>query len=106
MGVHVSGELLYDSDEDLTPYENSLVDGLDALRKLIICRDAYWKCSDITLEDNPVLYAICWDSIADKMIKKTYHEPLNKLLAFPKEDMRDIFARKFEDLIEKCKYFL
>lgn len=106
MGVHVSGELLYDSDEDLTPYENSLVDGLDALRKLIICRDAYWKCSDITLEDIPVLYAICWDSIADKMIKKTYHEPLNKLLAFPKEDMRDIFARKFEDLIEKCKYFL
>lgn len=106
MGVHASGELLYDSDEDLTPYENSLVDGLDALRKLIICRDAYWKCSDITLNDNLVLYAICWDFIADKMIKKTYHEPLNKLLAFPKEDMRDIFAKKFEDLIEKCKYFL
>ena len=106
MGVHVSGELLYDSDDDLTPYENALVDGLDALRKLIICRDAYLKSSDITLEDIPVLYAICWDCITDKMIKKTYHEPLNKLLAFPKEDMRDIFARKFEDLIEKCKYFL
>ena len=106
MGVHVSGELLYDSDDDLTPYENALVDGLDALRKLIICRDAYLKSSDITLEDIPVLYAICWDCITDKIIKKTYHEPLNKLLAFPKEDMRDIFARKFEDLIEKCKYFL
>lgn len=34
MGVHVSGELLYDSDEDLTPYENALVDGLD--RKSVV----------------------------------------------------------------------
>lgn len=106
MGVHVSGELLYDSDEDLTPYENALVDGLDALRKLIICRDAYWKSSGITQEDLPVLYAICWDSLEDKMIKKTCHDTLNKLLAFPKEDMRDTFARKFEDLIIKCKNFI
>ena len=106
MGVHVSGELLYDSDEDLTPYENALVDGLDALRKLIICRDAYWKSSGITQEDLPVLYAICWDSLEDKMIKKTCHESLNKLLAFPKEDMRDTFARKFENDIIKCKNFI
>jgi hypothetical protein len=106
MGIHVSGELLYDSDEDLTPYENSLVDGLEALRKLIICRDAYWKSSGITQEDLPVLYTICWDSLTDKMIKKTCREPLNKLLAFPKEDMRDTFARKFEDLIIKCKNFI
>jgi aryl carrier-like protein len=106
MGVHVSGELLYDSDDDLTPYENSLVDGLDALRKLIICRDAYWKTSDVTLEDLPVLYTICWDSLTDKMIKKTCRETLNKLLAFPKEDMRDTFARKFENDIIKCKNFI
>jgi hypothetical protein len=106
MGVHVSGELLYDSDEDLTPYENALVDGLDALRKLIICRDAYWKSSGMTQADLPVLYTICWDSLTDKMIKKTCRETLNKLLAFPKEDMRDTFARKFEDLIIKCKNFI
>lgn len=106
MGVHVSGELLYDSDDDLTPYENALVDRLDALRQLIICRDAYLKSSDMTLEEAPVLYAICWDCLADKIIKKTYHEPLNKLLVFPKEDMRDTFARKFEHIIEKGKYFL
>lgn len=106
MGVHVSGELLYDSDEDLTPYENALVDGLDTLRKLIICRDAYWKSSGITQEDLPVLYAICWDSLEDKMIKKTCHDTLNKLLAFPKEDMRDTFARKFENDIIKCKNFI
>lgn len=106
MGVHVSGELLYDSDDDLTPYENALVDGLDTLRKLIICRDAYWKSSGITQEDLPVLYAICWDSLEDKMIKKTCHDTLNKLLAFPKEDMRDTFARKFENDIIKCKNFI
>lgn len=106
MGVHVSGELLYDSDDDLTPYENALVDGLDALRKLIICRDAYWKSSDISLEESPVLYAICWDCVDDKIIKKTYNEHLNKLLTFPKEEMRDTFARKFEHLIENCKCFL
>lgn len=106
MGVHVSGELLYDSDEDLTQYENSLVDGLDALRKLIICRDAYWKISGEKPEDCSLLYCICWDPFIDQMISKTSSDSLNRLLAFPKEDMRDTFAKKFDYLIVKCKKFI
>lgn len=106
MGVHVSGELLYDSDEDLTQYENSLIDGLDALRKLIICRDAYWKISGEKPEECSLLYCICWDPFIDKMISKTSSDSLNRLLAFPKEDMRDTFAKKFDYLIVKCKNFI
>lgn len=106
MGVHVSGELLYDSDEDLTQYENSLVDGLDALRKLIICRDAYWKISGEKPEECSLLHCICWDPFIDQMINKTSSDSLNRLLAFPKEDMRDTFAKKFDYLIVKCKKFI
>lgn len=112
MGICPGGELQYDYDIDDasskfdTKYEDALIDGLDALRKLIICRDAYWKLSGEKPEDCSLLYCICWDPFIDQMIFKTSTESLNRLLAFPKEDMMDTFAKKFDNLIVKCKKFI
>ena len=112
MRICPGGELQYDYDIDDasskfdTKYEDALIDGLDALRKLIICRDAYWKISGEKPEDCSLLYCICWDPFIDQMIFKTSSDSLNRLLALPKEDMRDTFAKKFDNLIVKCKKFI
>jgi hypothetical protein len=103
LGLHISGELLYDSDEDLTTYENQLVDKLDALRKIIICRDAYRKIYRDEHGETEKIYTIQWDSKSNNIIKKTNLDPLNIVLSFYTEDMRDTFARKFDEDIKKCK---
>lgn len=103
LGLHISGELLYDSDEDLTTYENQLVDKLDALRKIIICRDAYRKIYRDEHGETEMIYTIQWDSKSNNIIKKTNLDPLNIVLSFYTEDMRDTFARKFDEDIKKCK---
>lgn len=82
-------------------------EGLDALRKLLICRDAWWKV-DGNWEPN-------WaDSDTDKWVIEHYHEDIrvdaytnsNYILAFRTEEICEKFLETFRDLIEKCKDLL
>ena len=87
-------------------YEYGLEKKLLCLRKLLICRDAYWKLAG---DWNPD-----WLSSEDKFCIMFFRDKasfddsqyIRKLLAFPTEEMRDAFYENFKDLIEQCKELL
>ena len=84
----------YDAD-NLQHYEN--------IRKLIICRDAYWKIAGNWKPDiiDGDLYCIGYNGnvITWEM------QGGCRFLVFPTEEMRDAFYENFKELIEECKEF-
>ena len=103
-------------DADIPNYDAlHLFDLLEALRKLIICRDAYWKIAGEDmglgkpwepdwLDDDVVKHIISHDG-------KTYGTRgglnyINYILAFPTEKMRDAFYENFKEEIEFVKELL
>lgn len=107
------GELQYDYDIDDpsskfdTKYEDALVDKLDAFRKLIICRDAYWKTIDWKPDmhdNNTERYVITYDIVEEKLKTNVAYVPF--VLMFPDKNMADVFMKKFESLIIKCKEWI
>jgi putative phosphoesterase len=82
--------------------------------ELLICRDTYWKIASEEMGlgkpwepdwniDSKIKYVILHRSnniTKDAIICKNY------VLAFPTEEMRDIFCENFKDLIEDCKELL
>lgn len=87
---------------------------LNNLNKLIICRDAYWKIYGEEMglgktwkadwkNTKKVKYGI---ALYDDIISKMYLRNENVILAFPTEEMRDVFYENFKDLIESCKELL
>ena len=112
----------FDHDSD-NPYSNDYEFGLEkkllCLRKLLICRGAYWKLAgeqmgldkpwepDYTEESweqgCPSKYVIYFNGIC--IVKERKCTP-NHILSFPTEKMRDTFYENFGYLIEICKEFL
>ena len=100
----------YITQPNITGYKYEL---LHNLRKLIICRDAYWKIAgeqmglgkpwepDLENKDLYCLYNCC-----GQIIKSMTLAAFNKILIFPTEEMRDTFDENFQDLIESCKELL
>ncbi len=93
-----------------------LFDLLEALRKLLICRDAYWKIAgeemglgrpwepDWDDDEWPDMYYISFDG---KHIDKEKGYPCcNMILIFPTAEMRDAFYKVFKEEIEICKELL
>ena len=87
---------------------------LDSLKRLRICRNAYWKIIGEEMRlgepwepnwnnDNQFKYII--SCRRDKIIKDT-NTAKNSILSFPTEKIRDTFYENFKDLIEECKTFL
>lgn len=103
----------YDNDEDML-YNNEVDLTLLTLRKLLICRNAYWKIVGEELGlDKP--WEPDWNNIKNvkhgitshnDVIKKVWVSIDNIILAFPTEEMRDTFYENFKDLIESCKELL
>lgn len=92
----------------------SLQDKLNTLGKLIICRDAYWTIlgEEMGLDKpwepdwnyiNRKFY--CIYNSKNNIVKNVIYSE-NKILAFPTEEMRDVFYENFKDLIEQCKELL
>ena len=93
-------------------YRHKLMATLD---NLMLCRDAYWKIAGEEmglkrhwkpdwLDDDVVKHIISHDG-------KTYgtrggRNYINYILAFPTEEMRDLFYKNFNKEIEECKEFL
>jgi hypothetical protein len=81
-------------------------------QKLLICRDAYWVIAGEELnlgkpwkqdyDDECFIIANNYGNIHTY----EYHGTNNFILAFPTEEMRDIFYNNFKDLIETCKELL
>ena len=76
-------------------YEYELESKLLCLRKLLICRDAYWKLA----EWNPKIKG-------EKFYMNSLPSFLRDLFPMPTEEMRCIFYENFKELIEQCKELL
>ena len=103
-------------DKEDYPEDVKIMDSLDNLRRLLICRNAYWKIAseqmglgkswkpDFTNDDEE-RYGIY--TSANKVKKDFYGGgDINTILTFPTEEMRDAFYDNFKDLIEQCKELL
>lgn len=83
---------------------------LDALQKLLCCRDAYWKIAGEEMGlDEP------WKPDYNDLNNITYYGLYNELkysiinpsqFVFPTVEMRDIFYENFKKEIEQCKELL
>ena len=103
----------YDSNEDML-YNDEVDLTLLALRKLFICRNAYWKIAGEEMgldkpwkpdwcNEDKLKYCIeCSYGTIDKTVEIVW----NCILSFPTEEMRDAFYENFKDLIEQCKELL
>ena len=101
----------YPTQPSITGYKHEL---LHNLRKLLICRDAYWVIAgkELGLEKS---WEPDWDNYDDtkyciyateNIISLDLFGVDNKILAFPTEKMRNAFYKNFKELIEACKVFL
>jgi hypothetical protein len=108
-------KLVYDiSDGQKYSYDIDNLQIYENLRKLKICRDAYWKVAGKQMGlDEP--WKPDWeDNYQKKWLIDFYQGEINFtsgtnvqfFLAFPTEEMRDKFYENFKDLIEKCKELL
>ena len=90
------------------------MDSLDNLRRLLICRNAYWKIAGEQMElgkpwepdwdnNDVVKYTIC--CVANN-VRRLQARQYNYILAFPIEEMCDAFYENFKELIEQCKELL
>jgi hypothetical protein len=96
-------------------YNKNLDRLLNSFRKLLICRDAYWKLygeemglgKPWELSIGTSFYYIYYNRTLNT-IKKDYADDIhgNLILAFPTKEMRDAFKENFKELIEQCKELL
>lgn len=111
----------YCGDYFLTTYDNNdnpsiisnILNSINILTKLLICRDAYWKIAGEEMglgkpwepDWNNERTFYCIFNSENKIVKNVIYSE-NKILAFPTEEMRDVFYDNFKDLIESCKELL
>jgi len=99
--------------EDATEYEEQTEDLINTLIKLKVCRDVYWKIAGEKMRlGNP--WRPDWENGRSKFciincenrITRGAYAFANTILAFPTEEMRDVFYENFKNLIEQCKELL
>jgi hypothetical protein len=102
-----------DYKTEITYYEDSLLEKIETLYRLIICRDAYWKIAGEKMglgkpwepDYNSLKTKHTIEVIENKVVViSTISE--NHILAFPTEEMRDAFYENFKELIESVKELL
>lgn len=101
-------------DVDISNYNAlHLFDLLDDLRKLLICRDAYWKIVGEQMGLGKP-WKPEWNCETDKYCIHCNSKTITKgifyqyqfILSFPTEEIRDIFYENFKELINQCKELL
>ena len=101
----------YSAQPNITGYKYEL---LDNFRKLLICRDAYWKLAGEEMGLGKP-WKPNWNDLCDKHTIYTVYgdevwrdigQTVNTILTFPTEEMRDAFYENFKDLVEECKELL
>ena len=100
----------YDINIDAPAYRELL----ESFVKLLICRDAYWNIAGEEMKlgkpwepdwsnDDETKFCIY---TTQNIISLDIFGVDNRILAFPTEEMRDMFHVNFKDLIEQCKELL
>lgn len=87
---------------------------LEAFRKLLICRDAYWKIAGEEMGLGKPWEPDWLNTEQDKFVLYTHNNVIclnrfvlgHNVLAFPTAEMCDAFLENFKDLIEDCKELL
>lgn len=99
-------------------YSKNLDRLLNSFRKILICRDAYWKIAGEEMGlgkpwepdyDSGVdkFGIICLNGVVQESNPTTnWERHLNKVLDFPTREMRDAFKDNFKKLINECKELL
>ena len=98
----------------LGDYELNLDTKIENFRRLLICRDAYWKIAGEEMglgkpwepdwnNDSQFKYIII---CRRGNVNKDTYTAKNCILAFPTSEMRDAFYENFKELIEECKELL
>ena len=113
---HLTLELDTPATHDLSvTKEFDYVIKLESLRKLLICRNAYWKIAgeqmglgkpwETKWKIDDVKYSIL---VVENEIRIGDNEEIQRILVFPTEEMRDAFlnSKEIAQLIEVCKEFL
>jgi hypothetical protein len=95
-------------------YRKNLDRLLNSFRKLLICRDAYWKIAGEEMgldkswkpdwKNHNIKYVLF--NQEGEIDSLNTSGPRNYILAFPTEEMRDAFYENFKELIEQCKELL
>ena len=113
--IEVRGfDILYNMlDTSEKNYCNNLDRLLNTFRKLLICRDAYWKIAgeEMGLGGS---WKPDWNHLSDKWVLfytsnrvgSQVAQTRHSVFAFPTEKMRDAFYENFKVLIERCKELL
>ena len=101
-------------DVEISEYEDKVDDLLKNFRKLIYCRDAYWKIAGEEMRlgkpwepdwnnENEFKYSLYY--FKNRIIYDySFINPI--ILVFPTEEMRDVFCDNFKKEIEQCKELL
>ena len=100
----------------ITQYEENIISPdppyispINALYKLIISRDAYWKIAGEQMGLGKP-WEPDWNNLSTThefiKINKGCFTYSSRVLVFPTAEMRDAFYENFKDLIEECKEFL
>jgi hypothetical protein len=112
LGIENSAYLTTDEEGYWNDYELGLNYLIEHFRKLIICRDAYWKIAGEEMglgkpwENSrcEVVYGICREE--GDIVKRDDCWGATHLFEFPIREMRDAFKENFDSDIEICKEFL
>lgn len=112
-GIASTRHLQYDTTPSYK-FEEDLRDSLETLRKLIICRNAYWKIAGEQMGLGKPWEPDWEDNYQKKWLINFYQGEINFcsgtnvqfVFAFPTEEMRDAFFENFKYLIEQCKELL
>ena len=83
-----------------------MVSPVRALCRLLICRNAWWKqlgWKPDWNDQNQKKYCI---GLIKRKVETTTNEGINRILAFPSEEVRYQFLDSFRDLIEEAKELL
>ena len=97
------GRLFGDSDRNMLP--QGLGKPMLALCQLLVCRNAWWKQLGWKPDWTDICMKYCIGYNKD-VASKAVSSFSNYILAFPTEDIRDLFLYTFRDLIEEAKELL
>ena len=116
MGVNHTNDLDIcehcDYKTEITYYEDSLLEKIEALYRLHICRDAYWKIAGEEMglgkPWEPDWNIRGYYAIARSYgnVVKTSNYNCDLTFVFPTTELRDAFYETFKELIEECKELL
>lgn len=96
-------------DVEISDYEDKIDDLLQTFRKLIYCRNAYWKLYGERMGLGEP-WGPDWNNLSTShefiKINKGCFTYSSRVLVFPTAEMRDAFLENFGYLIELCKELL